>query len=118
MGYAPGANFIFTPRGRPSGMPRFARPFRRAHGSLVVFYWMTIFDAAVLRLAHAVGGLHHKTCLAAADHRFTAWHDAATAPCLALREDWDLQPLGMQLFCMVNYCIEERAVDATFAWGT
>jgi hypothetical protein len=30
------------------------------------------FDAAVLRLAHAVGGLHHKTRLAAADHRFTA----------------------------------------------
>jgi hypothetical protein len=45
------------------------------------------------------------------------WHDAATAPRCSSPRGLDLQPLGMQLFCMVNYCIEERAVDATFAWG-
>jgi hypothetical protein len=30
------------------------------------------FDAPVLRLAHAVAGLHQQALLAAADHRFTA----------------------------------------------
>ena len=82
------------PKGQATGMPRFVRPFLRAHGSLVVFYWMTI-----------------------STRRFTVslrWHDAATAMCTSPRGLESLQALGMELFCMVSCCIPNEQL--TFAW--
>jgi hypothetical protein len=80
-GLCAGCQLYLQPKGQAIGDAEICPTLSAAHGFARRLLLDDDFDAAVLRLAHAVGGLHHRPASPRPITVSPRWHDAATAPC-------------------------------------